>query len=213
MIRPLEELIEICWKDELARSLKKASIKCKVPALRFTKFDTSHLNDCSTREEALEVEGMIYTVAQNNLDKDVCGKICQEIKYHHNLAIYSKQVLSKEIKEYGEGYFIMWSYYTNLNVKVKVETYLFDFDAVVVAIGGNLGLFLGFSIKSIIESIAEFINDLWCKYYSRKSQQDNCRRVKIKTADDGHQQSALSQNWFASKNLSYRNFRDSNPGY
>ena len=185
--RTLKELIDICWKDELARSLEKASIKCKVPALRFTRFDTSHLDDCSTREEALEVEGMIYVVAQDNLDKDVCGKICQEIKYHHNLAIYSKKVLSKEIKEYGEGYFILWSYYTNLNVKEKVETYLFDFDAVVVAMGGNLGLFLGFSLKSIIVSIAEFINAIWSKYKSRKSQQHSSaliRRVKVKTVPE-----------------------------
>ena len=153
-----------------------------MPALRFTRFDTSHLNDCGTKEEALEVEGIIYTVAQENLDKDVCGKICQAVKYHHNLALYSKQVLSKEIKEYGEGYFIIWSYYASLNVKEKVETYLFDFDAVVVAIGGNLGLFLGYSIYSIIVSIAEFFNVMWLKYYSSKSQQHS-NRVEVKTAD------------------------------
>ena len=162
-----KELIE-CWKDQLARSLEKASIKCKVPALRFTRFDTSHLNDCRTKEQALEVEGLIYTVAQENLDKDVCGKMCQSVKYDHDLALYSKKVLSKEIKEYGDGYFIIWSYYASLYVKEKVETYIFDFDAVVVAVGGNLGLFLGYSLKSIIIAIAEFIYDFWRKYYSRK---------------------------------------------
>ena len=161
-----QELIE-CWKDQLALSLAKASIKCKVPALRFSRFDTSHLNDCRTKEQALEVEGLIYTVAQENLDKDVCGKICQSIKYNHNLATYGKKVLSKELQDYGDGYFIIWSYYSSLYVKEKVETYLFDLDAVIVAVGGNLGLFMGYSLKSIIISIAEVINALWRKYYGR----------------------------------------------
>ena len=161
-----EELIE-CWKDQLAQSLEKASIKCKVPALRFSRFDTSHLDDCRTKEQALEVEGTIYTVAQENLDKDVCGKICQSVKYNYNLASYGKKVLSKEIEEYGDGYFIIWSYYSSLYVKEKVETYIFDFDAVVVAVGGNLGLFMGYSLKSIIISIAVFINAIWRKYYAR----------------------------------------------
>ena len=191
--RTLEQLVD-CWKDQLALSLEKASIKCKVPALRFTRFDTSYLNDCDNKEDALAVEGLIYTVAQENLDKDVCGKICQSVKFHHNLALYSENVLSKEIKQYGEGYFIIWSYYSSMNVREKVETYLFDFDAVVVAIGGNLGLFLGFSLKSIIETIAEFIYGIWSKYYSRKSK-ENGRVVKVNTAD-GRKHSALSQNWF-----------------
>ena len=195
--RTLEQLVD-CWKDQLALSLEKASIKCKVPALRFTRFDASYLNDCDTKEDALAVEGLIYTVAQENLDKDVCGKICQSVKFHHNLALYSENVLSKEIKQYGEGYFIIWSYYSSMNVREKVETYLFDFDAVVVAIGGNLGLFLGFSLKSIIETIAEFIYGIWSKYYSRKSQK-NGHVVKVNTAD-GRKQSALSQNWFSDKN-------------
>ena len=194
--RSLEQLVD-CWKDQLALSLEKASIKCKVPALRFTRFDASYLSDCDTKGDALAVEGLIYTVAQENLDKDVCGKICQSVKFHHNLALYSENVLSKEIKQYGEGYFIIWSYYSSMNVREKVETYLFDFDAVVVAIGGNLGLFLGFSLKSIIETIAEFIYGIWSKYYSRKSK-ENDHVVKVNTAD-GRKQSALSQNWFTSK--------------
>ena len=67
----------------------------------------------------------------------------------------------------------------------------------VVAIGGNLGLFLGFSLLSIIETIAKYIHALWCKYYRKKSQQE-CRRISIKTFD-GHQQSAWEQNWSGSK--------------
>ena len=47
-----------CWKDKLAESLKDANVKCKVPALRFTRFNTDHLEYCKTKEEALEVEGL-----------------------------------------------------------------------------------------------------------------------------------------------------------
>lgn len=164
--KTLKEVID-CWKDELARSLEKAAINCKVPALRFTRFDISHLNDCDTKDKALEVDGIIYKVAQDNLAKDICGKICSFTKYEHKTASLANNVLSKELKVYGDGYFIIWSFYSSLYVNEKVETYIFDFDSALVAVGGSLGLFLGWSIKSMVLSLAEYIDGIFCKYNSR----------------------------------------------
>ena len=134
--------------------------------IRFTKFDASDLNDCSTKDEALEIDATIYNVAQENLAKDICGKICSFTKYNHKLSLLAKNVLSKEIKEYGDGYFFIWSFYSSLYVDERVETYVFDFNTALISVGGSLGLFLGWSIKSMVLSLAEYINNFCYKYKS-----------------------------------------------
>ena len=134
--------------------------------IRFTKFDASNLNDCSTKDEALEIDATIYNVAQENLAKDICGKICSFTKYNHKLSLLAKNVLSKEIKEYGDGYFFIWSFYSSLYVEETVETFVFDFNTALISVGGSLGLFLGWSIKSMVLSLAEYINNFCYKYKS-----------------------------------------------
>ena len=134
--------------------------------IRFTKFDASDLNDCSTKDEALEIDATIYNVAQENLAKDICGKICSFTKYNHKLSLLAKNVLSKEIKEYGDGYFFIWSFYSSLYVEETVETFVFDFNTALISVGGSLGLFLGWSIKSMVLSLAEYINNFCYKYKS-----------------------------------------------
>ena len=124
------------------------------------------MNDCSTKDEALEIDATIYNVAQENLAKDICGKICSFTKYNHKLSLLPKNVLSKEIKEYGDGYFFIWSFYSSLYVDERVETYVFDFNTALISVGGSLGLFLGWSIKSMVLSLAEYINNFCNKYKS-----------------------------------------------
>ena len=74
--------------------------------------------------------------------------------------------MSKEIKEYGDGYFFIWSFYSSLYVDERVETYVFDFNTALISVGGSLGLFLGWSIKSMVLSLAEYINNFCYKYKS-----------------------------------------------
>ena len=70
----------------------------------------------------------------------------------------SKRVLSKELKQYGDGYYIIWAFYSTLNVNEKIETYVFDFTSALVAVGGSLGLFVGWSIFSMVSTLIDFIN-------------------------------------------------------
>ena len=163
----VSDLIE-CWIKKLAESLSKANIRCKVPALRFTQFNTDHLDYCTNKEDALEVEGIIYNEAIKNLEKSVCPSLCTTIKYHQFVSLLSKNVLSKELKIYGDGYFIIWQFYSTLYVNEKVETYIFDFDSALVAIGGSLGLFLGWSIMSMILDVAEYCNESYKLRNQRK---------------------------------------------
>ena len=83
------------------------------------------------------------------------------------MSLLSKKVLSKELKIYGEGYFIIWSFYTTLDVVEKSERYVFDIHSALTAIGGTLGLFLGWSIISMVNSLAEFLHQ-YVKFQKRR---------------------------------------------
>ncbi len=47
--------------------------------------------------------------------------------------------------------------FSSLLIDEEVETYVYDFGNFLVALGGNLGLMLGFSCLSVLFSALEFI--------------------------------------------------------
>ena len=125
-----------CIRDALQKSLETSDqVNCSVPAMNFTSFDFSHLSTCATKDEALAIEGLIYNLAIENHVSNLCGHICQRPKYRSELNFLSKRVLSKELKQYGDGYYIIWAFYSTLNVNDKIETYVFDFTSALVVLG------------------------------------------------------------------------------
>ena len=52
-------------------------------------------------------------------------------------------------------------YYTTSDVSTFTEARLIDFSGFVSAIGGNLGLFLGFSFLGMLFSLYEYIEGSW----------------------------------------------------
>ena len=98
-MKPLSEILS-CWKKELAVALSRAEIKCKVPALEYTDFDTSHLEYCTNIEDALVVETFIYEVSQDNLKKGVCdgAKPCETSEFVYlTIKQFSRYTLTKGI--------------------------------------------------------------------------------------------------------------------
>ena len=55
--------------------------------------------------------------------------------------------------------FWLYLYYDSLETEVKTESLIMDFPNLVAAIGGNLGLFLGFSCLSIFIVTIDFIKE------------------------------------------------------
>ena len=86
------------------------------------------LDYCSNRDDALEINGLIYELAQITQKHSLCGSLCSRAIYSSALNYLSERVLSKELKIYGEGYCIIWAFYSSLYVNEKIETYVFDFD-------------------------------------------------------------------------------------
>ena len=181
--KDVKEIVE-CWKDKLAQALHYANLKCKVPALRFTRLNTDQMEDCQTKEDALEIEGLIYKTAIKNHENNVCGSMCSFTKYPHIVSVLSEKVLSKEIKIYGKEYFIIWSFYSTLYVNEKIEQYIFDFDSALVAIGGTLGLFLGWSIHSMVMSVAHFVNNLCKKSKDSSLESNNTSQIAVASVEN-----------------------------
>lgn len=156
-----------CLRQELQKSLEMqqllSNLKCKVPALDFNL--KLNLNYCTSTSDALKMEKIIYKSAIEIHQKKICGKVCDLPKFTSDLSYLSKNVLSKELQRYGDGFFIIWSFYSTLSVEEKIETYIFDFDTALIAFGGTLGLYLGWSIYSI------FVNfiDMTVKHQSKVS--------------------------------------------
>ena len=117
----------------------------------------SGLEYCNNKTDGLAMNGLIYELAQKTQKNGLCGSVCSRKIYSSALNYLSERVLSKELKVYGEGYCIIWAFYSSLYVNEKIETYVFDFDTALVAVGGSLGLFLGWSCHSIIMGIIEFL--------------------------------------------------------
>ena len=69
----------------------------------------------------------------------------------------SEFVMGNERKVFGDGYCVVWAFYSSMYVFEKVEHYSFYFDNVIYAIGGNMGLFLGWSLKSVFIDFIEFL--------------------------------------------------------
>ena len=146
-----------CIRHSLQQSLENSTVKCKIPLFDYTTFNIDNLEYCNTTEDALAVETLVYELAQKNHAKYVCGSICKRPTYLSILNPLSKRVLSKELQKYGDGYLIIWAFYSSLHVEENIETYLFDFNSAVIAVGGSLGLFVGWSLYSIITTFVDYI--------------------------------------------------------
>ena len=114
------------------------------------------LKYCDNKDDALAIDDLIYTLAQNTHINDLCGSVCNRSIYSSTPNYLPERVLGKELKVYGEGYFIVWAFYSSLYVNERIETYVFGFDTALVAVGGSLGLFLGWSCHTIIMALLEF---------------------------------------------------------
>ena len=60
----------------------------------------------------------------------------------------------------------MYPYYDTLSTTVVSEYYINDLSTVLTSIGGNLGLFLGYSAMTLLLALVELVKLSWKKYDS-----------------------------------------------
>lgn len=99
----------------------------------------------------------------------VCSLPCSQATYKYGVNLQSTKTVANDPSFIGDNesreYFIIWIYYMSLYVEEKIEKYLYGFDTALVSLGGSMGLFLGWSCRSIL---MKMIDSLILKSYCTK---------------------------------------------
>ena len=88
-------------------------------------------------------------------------KICSISSYPSSEAYHNQYPLFNP----PESYFSAFIYYGSTVVEEKLEQYIYDPGTLLTAIGGNMGLFLGFSCLSCFLSLINFCKESACKSF------------------------------------------------
>jgi hypothetical protein len=148
-----EEVVEKCY-DHIKciemfslnllkqRLLEKGITLCWIPQADFfmKQMNKSSIEACQTRESMEAIDDEISFVMLTTIRSiPSCPEPCTID--HISVTERQSPILGSNDENFTEIYF----YWENFDVLVEEEILLLDFNAIVSAIGGSLGLFLGFS--------------------------------------------------------------------
>ena len=125
--------------------------KC-IPKVLKSITDISKINKTFTfcnktsRKDALETNWIDLTNLTN-----ICQKSCKTIQFKGDKNTY-------ESLDYLKGILLV-TYFSTNEINVQEEYLLYDIVDVVGIVGGNLGLFIGFSFSGFITKIFSMVND------------------------------------------------------
>ena len=88
-----------------------------------------------------------------------CPLPCQQSVYNIKLRYFHHNDIENIAGLEGENVFFFQFYSNSLVVEERVEMLVYDLGNFLVAVGGNLGLWLGFSCLSVLLSFINFLND------------------------------------------------------
>ena len=150
-----ESQIKCISKQMALIYLKDKKSKCMVPMLEtiLTLTGTSYKDiiQCTTREDMLKTMRSIFTMKAQNRNANsflACKPQCVETYYKMPSVQKNSMTSGTEI--------IFNMRYGNTGVYTMDEYLLFDTIAIVAAVGGTLGLFIGFSFYDCIAAIINY---------------------------------------------------------
>ena len=120
--------------------------------LRFAK----NWPDCKNESEALNLMKTLNKIEKESLQNSVCVMPCKAKKFKVSSNYYSRNAFDTW-QNYDPEYYYLYVVYSTLTVRVFKEEYVYDFATALVAIGGSMGLLLGYSCNSLFGTLAEFI--------------------------------------------------------
>jgi len=157
-------LIECCRKNFQAQLL--TNISCSIVGLKPFLSSESKIAECQTKEDAVKMYRVYKSLLKQFKGKPEllgCQYPCFSRTYNVKWMDFHKNYLieDQEVHEdifFDQHYYLSFSY-QDFTIEEKVETLVYDFGSFLTSIGGNLGLFLGFSCFSLLVSIIEMLKE------------------------------------------------------
>jgi hypothetical protein len=130
--------------------------------------ENSSLKECSDQESALNSESQLFSAVSdvwNSPPTYGCQKPCKQSSYKLNIVYYHQTSLidHNNLTAISEQSFHLDFYYDSLTIEEHFETLVYDTGSMLVAAGGNLGLFLGFSCLSVLLAVLSFLKQFFKK--------------------------------------------------
>ena len=144
-----------------------SNIDCTVPSIET--FTNSNLKFCQDEESAKHVFWELnnyWNGLSSSPGEFDCPVPCSQESYKISMDFYHKNkwfygdLIPENV---GKDYFALYVYFSTLAVEQRIENLDFDFESFLAAIGGNLGLFLGFSCLSVLLGFVRLVNRCYCK--------------------------------------------------
>jgi hypothetical protein len=127
--------------------------------------ENSSLKECIDQDSALNSETMLFKAMEAVRDFPStygCQKPCKQSSYSFSIGYYhqTSYVSHGNLDAISNESFHLAFYYDSLTIEEHFETLVYDTGSMLVAAGGNLGLFLGFSCLSILLSAISFLKQM-----------------------------------------------------
>ncbi len=151
-----------CCKESLKKNIV-ANVDCTLPSIE--EFTISNLTFCKDQELSSFVfwELNNYWNELSGSPGDFgCPVPCTQVSY--NIAFEfdhkNKWFIGDLISDTGGSidFFLLYLYFGTLDVEERIDNLDYDFESFLAAVGGNLGLFLGFSCLSVLLTFVRVLN-------------------------------------------------------
>ena len=96
----------------------------------------------------------LLTDLQNNENGNYCHLPCSRHEYHTKVHYFHKH--SHASFQENLSALSLYIMYTTMTTEIKEEHLVYDFQGLLTGIGGTLGLFLGYSLLSVLFDIINF---------------------------------------------------------
>ena len=140
------------------------AINCTIPGInKFIR--NSDLNECIDQNSARDTFLNFLSIKYNffdNITLHGCPLPCTTVSFDYEAfqVHRNSRIETAEEPELPDGVFFFQFSYNSLQVEERVVTLAYDLADFFASVGGNLGLFLGFSCLSLLLSVMEFVREL-----------------------------------------------------
>ena len=142
-----------CYRNEMLSKLQNNT--CWIPVMKYLRFP-QNWPECKNDSEALNLMKMLNKIEKESLQNSDCVMPCKAKKFKVSGNYYSRNAF-EAWQDYDPEYYYLYVVYSTLTVRVFKEEYVYDFATALVAIGGSMGLLLGYSCNSLFGTLADFI--------------------------------------------------------